>query len=193
MRAWTVRPTLARIGARPLPARSLLVLVILALAAAVHALKRPELRPPRGPRPDASAQGVILGRARVIDGDTIDISGLRVRLQGIDAPEMDQSCAEPSGARWLCGRAAARELRAHLAGQPLSCDRDDIDRYQRVLATCALPDGSDINAWLVREGWALAYGYAGTYRAEEAEAQAARCGIWSGNFLPPWEWRRRHM
>jgi endonuclease YncB( thermonuclease family) len=74
----------------------------------------------------------------------------------------------------------------------LTCEASGTDGYQRVLATCTLPDGSDLNAWLVREGWALAYGLGRAYRGEEAEAQAARRGIWSGNFLPPWEWRRRH-
>jgi endonuclease YncB( thermonuclease family) len=183
---------LAQIGARPLPARSLLVLLIVALLAAAHFVKRPELRAARHTRTETT-QSTMLGRARVIDGDTIDITGTRVRLDGIDAPEMEQSCADPAGTRWSCGRAAARELRAHLAGQSLSCEASGNDRYERVLATCALPDGSDVNAWLVREGWALAYGFGGAYRAEEAEAQAARRGIWSGNFLPPWEWRRRHM
>jgi endonuclease YncB( thermonuclease family) len=60
-----------------------------------------------------------------------------------------------------------------------------------VLATCALPDGSDINAWMVRQGWALAY-YSEAYRTEEDEAHAARRGVWAGSFIPPWEWRRQH-
>lgn len=192
MREWTVRPTLARIGARPLPARSLLVLLIIALAAAAHLGKRPELRPARHAHAETT-QSAILGRARVIDGDTIDVAGARIRLEGIDAPEIEQSCADPTGTRWSCGRAAARELRTHLAGQSLRCETSGVDGYRRLLATCALPDGSEVNAWLVRKGWALAYGFSGVYRAEEAEAQAARRGIWSGNFLPPWEWRRRHM
>jgi endonuclease YncB( thermonuclease family) len=183
---------LAQIGARPLPARSLLVLLIIALVAAAHLVKRPELRPARHTHAETT-QSAIFGRARVIDGDTIDVAGARIRLEGIDAPEIEQSCADPAGTRWSCGRAAARELRTHLAGQALRCETSGVDGYRRLLATCALPDGSEVNAWLVREGWALAYGFSGVYRAEEAEAQAARRGIWSGNFLPPWEWRRRHM
>lgn len=193
MRAWTVRPTLGRIGTRPLPARSLLILLIIALAAAVHVVKHPELRTARIARTGAAPQSLIVGRAHVVDGDTLEVAGERIRLEGIDAPEIEQSCADPAGRRWSCGRAAARELRAHLAGRRLTCAADGTDRYRRVLATCALPDGSELNAWLVQQGWALAYGYAASYRAEEAEAQAARRGIWSGRFLPPWEWRRRHM
>lgn len=192
MRPWTVRPTLAQIGARPFPARSLLVLLIVALVAAAHAVKRPDLRQMRLPRPDAT-HATLVGQARVIDGDTIDVARTRIRLEGIDAPEMEQNCADPAGTRWPCGRAAARALRAYLAGRELTCATDGLDRYGRVLATCALPDGSDLNAWLVQQGWALAYGYGGAYNADEAEAQSAKRGIWSGNFLPPWEWRRRNM
>ena len=55
-----------------------------------------------------------------------------------------------------------------------------------------LPDGSELNGWMVRQGWALAYGRAGSYRSYEQEAQAARRGLWAGNFVPPWEWRQRH-
>ena len=65
------------------------------------------------------------------------------------------------------------------------------DRYRRILAVCSL-SGSDVNAWMVRQGWALAYGYAGTYHAQQDEAQAARRGIWAGAFVPPAEWRKRH-
>ena len=66
-----------------------------------------------------------------------------------------------------------------------------LDRYRRVLAVCAMPDGSDLNGWLVQQGWALAYGYSSLYRSQEAEAHAAKRGIWAGSFIPPWEWRHR--
>jgi endonuclease YncB( thermonuclease family) len=74
----------------------------------------------------------------------------------------------------------------------LTCQPSGFDRYDRVLATCIVPDGSDVNAWLVRRGWALAYGGGGNYRSEQDEAEAAKRGIWAGTFLPPEEWRRRH-
>jgi endonuclease YncB( thermonuclease family) len=63
---------------------------------------------------------------------------------------------------------AANELRAHIRGRELTCNRRAFDRYKRVLAVCLLPDGSDMNAWMVRQGWALAYGFAKTYATEEA-------------------------
>ena len=73
----------------------------------------------------------------------------------------------------------------------LRCQPKAIDRYGRTIATCLLPDGSDVNAWLVREGWAVAYGFTRIYAAEEAEAKTAKRGIWSGSFIYPSEWRRQ--
>jgi endonuclease YncB( thermonuclease family) len=132
----------------------------------------------------------ISGRARVIDGDTIRIAGIPIRLEGIDAPERDQTCDDANGKPWPCGVAATRRLRERAARQSVSCRPRAIDRYGRVVAACSLPDGSDINAWMVREGWAVAYGFAKIYFAEELEAKAAKRGIWAGSFVPPADWRR---
>ena len=102
----------------------------------------------------------LVGLARVVDGDSIEIAGARVRLEGIDAPELNQSCTDSRGQPWSCGRTAAQELRSHIAGRELRCEPSGRDRYDRMLAICVLPDGSDVNAWLVRQGWALASGRA---------------------------------
>jgi len=134
----------------------------------------------------------LIGRARVLDGDSLEISGARIRLQGIDAPEWKQTCVDPKGQAWPCGQAAAREVQSHIGGRELTCARHGVDRYNRILATCSAPDGSDVNAWIVRQGWALASGDAGSYRSEQHEAEAAKRGIWAGTFLSPREWRRRH-
>jgi endonuclease YncB( thermonuclease family) len=134
---------------------------------------------------------VIIGRARVIDGDTIDIAGARIRLKGIDAPELDQTCTDPRGEPWACGKAATRELRAHVQRQELTCDTRGLDQYRRVLAICSLPDGADINAWMVQQGWAVASGFAPSYYAEQTAAQSGKRGIWSGSFVPPRQWRQR--
>jgi endonuclease YncB( thermonuclease family) len=131
----------------------------------------------------------IVGKAWVIDGDTIDVARVRIRLLGIDAPESDQTCTDPEGKRWYCGHAATHVLIRHLAGHRLRCGAVGFDKYHRTLAVCALPDGADVNAWLVREGWAVAYGH---YRAEEAQARAAKRGIWTSSFIQPAQWRRQH-
>lgn len=132
----------------------------------------------------------IVGKAWVIDGDTIIISDTHIRLEGIDAPESDQPCTDSQGKTWACGKAATGELRTHIRREELRCERKALDKYQRVIAVCTLPDGSDVNAWMVREGWAVAYGFANTYGSEEAQARAAKRGIWAGSFVEPSHWRQ---
>jgi endonuclease YncB( thermonuclease family) len=136
-------------------------------------------------------QSPLIGTARVVDGDTIDIAGTRIRLEDIDAPEANQTCVDARGQSWPCGKTATNELRAHINGNELNCQPSGFDRYRRVLAVCSLPDGSDVNAWMVRQGWALTSGYFRTYGVEEADAELARRGIWAGHFTPPAQWRRQ--
>jgi endonuclease YncB( thermonuclease family) len=170
------------------PHRKQLFLVLIALVCltAFYALGgRHLIRSPLAPRP------AIVGLAAIVDGDSIRINGTSIRLEGIDAPEWDQTCTGADGRTWGCGRAATRQLREHAAGQTLRCQPKAIDRYGRTIATCLLPDGSDVNAWLVREGWAVTYGFSRIYTAEEAEAKAAKRGVWSGSFIYPSEWRRQ--
>lgn len=95
------------------------------------------------------------GPARVIDGDTIHIGDVRVRLLGVDAPEGKQSC-ERDGVTWLCGQEAGRALRELVGGQDLNCVEHDLDRYKRSVSVCTLPDGTDIGAWMVSNGHAVA-------------------------------------
>lgn len=132
----------------------------------------------------------LSGRVSVIDGDTIELHGARIRLEGIDAFESSQLC-ERDGASWQCGREAAFAL-ADLVGQRVvQCEGQGRDRYGRVLARCALA-GDNLNAWMVRNGWALAYRrYSQDYVDEEDEARERRAGVWAGTFDPPWEWRKR--
>ena len=130
----------------------------------------------------------VSGRASVIDGDTIEVGGHRIRLHGIDAPESAQTCLA-GGKRWRCGRHATRALAGRIAGRPVACEEKDRDRYGRIVAVCRL-GGSDVNAWLVAEGWALAYRrYSRAYVNAEASAKAARRGLWRGDFVAPWNWR----
>jgi endonuclease YncB( thermonuclease family) len=139
--------------------------------------------------PSATA---IVGKPWVIDGDTVSLSNTHIRLEGIDAPERDQTCLNAAGNSWGCGQAATRELRRYISGRELTCEPRTTDRYRRVLAVCSLPDGSEINVWMVRQGWALSSGFVKKYASEEAEAEAARRGLWAGSFVPPWEWRQQH-
>ena len=131
----------------------------------------------------------LSGRARVIDGDTIEIGAVRVRLYGVDAPESAQSCLA-GGERWSCGQRATRALAGQIGGRTVACSERDRDRYGRTVAVCR-QGGRDVNAWLIGQGWALAYRrYSLAYVNEESSARAARRGIWRGEFVAPWDWRR---
>ena len=142
----------------------------LALAGAVHA---------QAPTPPV----------RVIDGDTVAIGDTHVRIGGIDAPESAQRCAAAQG-RWACGQEATRALRTRIAGKTLECEALDRDRYGRVIGRCTA-GGEDIGQWMVREGWALAYrAYSTRYASDEAAARQAKRGVWRGEVMEPWRWRR---
>lgn len=137
----------------------------------------------------AAARADVIGEARVIDGDTLQIAGERVRLNGIDAPESKQSCSI-AGVGWACGESAKRMLMNATNGRVVTCKGDKRDRYGRLLATCFVGT-QDINARMVREGWALAFRrYSKEYVPEEAEARATGSGVWQGQFVDPAEWRR---
>jgi endonuclease YncB( thermonuclease family) len=133
----------------------------------------------------------LMGRASVVDGDTLEIQGVRIRLWGIDAVESSQTCLDAGGKPWPCGRRAAFALADFLGGRTVRCERRGADRYGRVLAVCHV-GGVEVNRWLVEQGWALAYvEYGGkVYLEAQRQAQAARRGVWQGSFQPPWEYRK---
>lgn len=137
----------------------------------------------------AHASADIIGEARIIDGDTIEISGERIRLHGIDAPETRQTC-DVAGVPWPCGESATLALVDETRGQAVTCKGEKRDRYGRIIAVCYSGD-RDLNAMMVREGWALAYRrYAKDYVDAEIEARDARKGMWRADFVEPWKWRR---
>lgn len=132
----------------------------------------------------------ITGTATVIDGDTIEIRGTRIRLEAIDAIEDRQRCTLPDGRAWRCGRDAAFALADRIGRRPVSCSVAGKDRYGRLIATCFL-GADDLNAWMVRNGWAVAYRrYGRQYVGEETAARREGRGIWASSFEMPWDWRR---
>jgi endonuclease YncB( thermonuclease family) len=129
---------------------------------------------PRILRPKVSAQPIV-GRASVVDGDTIEIHGTRIRLFGIDAPEGGQTCTV-QGKAMPCGQRAAFALADKIGKQVVECRPKDEDRYGRVVAVCGV-GGEDINAWMVAQGWALAYRYySRDYVSQERSASKTRLG-----------------
>ncbi len=132
----------------------------------------------------------ITGQASVIDGDTIEIAGTRIRLHGIDAPESRQTCQDAAGRDFRCGQKAAFVLADMIGRATVICEPRDTDRYSRVVAVCRAR-GADINRMLVRQGWAVAYReYSRDYLSDELSAQQAQAGMWAGTFILPSEWRK---
>lgn len=153
----------------------ILAIAILALLAVVSA------------RLERFSEVNTIGMARVGDGDSLQLGGERVRLRGIDAPELSQSCRK-QGQDYACGRLSRDALRRLTDGKQLSCAGWERDRYGRLLATCTA-GGVELNAAQVSAGWAVAYG---GYVAEEAAARDAGIGLWAGDFERPADWRVVH-
>lgn len=135
-----------------------------------------------------TAQTRIEGVASVIDGDTIEVHGTRIRLHGIDAPESRQECTRPDGTTWRCGQQAALALSDRIGRSIVRCDPRD--RYGRIIAIC-FKGTEDLNRWMVAAGWAVAYRqYSLDYAGDEDSARRAQLGLWAGSFEMPWDWRR---
>jgi endonuclease YncB( thermonuclease family) len=139
-----------------------------------------------------SSKGGAIGTATVIDGDTIEIRGQRIRLYGIDAPESRQICTL-DGKPWLCGKDAAMHLDDLISRRTVRCDAKDTDRYGRMVAVCSVGN-TELNARMVEDGFAVAYRkYGGNrYDQEENQARQEKIGVWASDFEMPWVWRKTH-
>ena len=130
----------------------------------------------------------ITGRAYVIDGDTVVVTGQHVRLKGIDAPELAQRCGEGQGG-YACGQEARQALVSLIDGRSIRCETSGRDKYRRDLATCFAGD-ADLNRAMVETGQAVAYG---DYRDAEMQARTERKGLWKSSFDRPQDWRKLHQ
>jgi endonuclease YncB( thermonuclease family) len=146
------------------------------------------------PQPTAGANASSLvkpieGTAQVLDGDTIQIGTLRIRLFGIDAFEAEQLCTTMEGQSYGCGGRATRALSEKINGETISCVPKGSDAYNRQLAVCRV-SSTDLSSWMVRQGHALAYTkYALDYLSDERAAKTKMAGAWNGSFELPWEFR----
>ena len=137
---------------------------------------------------DSVAAATLTGKADIVDGDTIKVSGIPVRLYGIDAPEGRQTC-QRDGKTYGCGKQATQALANLIAGQSVQCEIVGRDDYARALGVCTAAD-TELNRTMVRDGWALAFvKYSDRYAADQGAAEAAKAGLWAGSFVKPWEWR----
>ncbi len=172
-----------RVARRPVaraPSSAVLIVVAVTAAGSSALARRIAVIPP---------DGVVSGAAHVVDGDTIDVAGTRIRLEGIDAPEAGQTCQSARGEPWDCGTEATRLMVRLTQGRRVDCRSGGLDKYGRLLATCFV-DQLDINAEMVRRGLAWAFvRYSRVYVNEEAAARTTLVGIWQGAAMPAWQYR----
>lgn len=126
---------------------------------------------------------------RVVDGDTLEVGGMKYRLHGIDAPESSQACVRKGGGSWACGKAAISAMEDLVAGKHVSCDDRGEDGYGRTIGVCTA-DGADINAAMIEKGMAWAFvKYSRDYEGLEARARSAGVGVWQAPTEAPWDYR----
>lgn len=174
MPRWAAARRGRRESGRGIGAVPAIAAAVLLFAGAAYLAARLDPLPPR-----------FSGVAVAADGDSLRLGGSRIRLLGIDAPELDQMCWEADGAQWPCGRTAHQRLVELVRDTKTDCQPGGMDRYGRTLATCIAAD-RDVAAVLVAEGLAIA---SGDYEREETAARSARLGIWRGRFIAPRQWR----
>ena len=143
----------------------------------------------------------IFGHARVIDGDTVHIGNFKIRLEGIDAPEIKQICKKPYlkvsnfigftfNKNYNCGLVSKKKLIDKIDNSKIKCISSSKDRYKRFLATC-FKDKVNLNKWMVRNGNAVAYKrYSKDYVRDEEYAKENKLGMWEGSFIMPEKWRK---
>ena len=143
----------------------------------------------------------IYGIPKIIDGDTVHINNKKIRLEGIDAPEIKQQCKKPFlkisaiigfefNKNYSCGVIAKKKLIDKIDNSKIKCISSSKDRYKRFLATC-FKDKINLNKWMVRNGNAVAYKrYSKDYVRDEAYAKENKLGVWEGSFMMPEKWRK---
>jgi endonuclease YncB( thermonuclease family)/outer membrane protein OmpA-like peptidoglycan-associated protein len=131
----------------------------------------------------------IIGVPRIIDGDTLEVSGTRIRLFGIDAPEMSQTCGVEDNPMFACGKIASDWLKEEIGSREVECQPSDTDVYGRTVATCFVA-GKDIAENMVASGYAAPFvRYTDRYVEMGRAAEQTREGLWAVGFEPPWEFR----
>jgi endonuclease YncB( thermonuclease family) len=173
MPGWT-KPRHALRRRRPARRWPVLLAAVLLIGGALVAARLDPL-PPR-----------FTGEARASDGDSLRLGTDRVRLLGLDAPELDQVCWRENGMEWPCGRAARDHLAALLSHGAIACTTRGTDKFGRFLATCENALGDDVGASLVANGFAIARD---AYGREDSAARAEKRGLWNGRHTDPRTWR----
>ena len=133
-----------------------------------------------------------VGKVFVTDGDTIKKGKLKIRLHGIDAPEIEQTCKNSDSEVYACGLKSTNFLKSLINNNNVYCEKKNKDRYNRLIAICHA-NNINLNSAMVKEGWAIAYRYySADYINEENSAKKNNKGIWGGSFIEPYIWRKNN-
>jgi len=141
----------------------------------------------------------ISGNAQIVDGDTIKINSKKIRLYGIDAPEIKQMCKKPYltiifltfTKDYPCGKISTEKLKKKINNKVITCKILGVDRYKRYIGEC-YKRNLNLNSWLVSNGYAVVYRkYSKKYVSYEINAKNQKLGMWQGKFEMPWEYRRK--
>lgn len=132
----------------------------------------------------------VFAQAVVVDGDSLEMQNVRIRLQGIDAPEYYQDCFDAEGKKYQCGEDARRYLKELVNKGKISCVENDVDIYDRKLCTCYVQDKAsgitiNVNEEMVKSGWAMAYRGDKSYEKMQKQAKKDKMGVWQGKFMKP--------
>jgi len=169
--------------ARAWPRPAAAALLVLVMAAAGSA-------PAHAQRVLGTTEGIS---PAVPDSDVLEMPDGPVRLAGLDAPDLGQLCVSGFGRVFDCHRAAVLFLETATRGNAVTCQILGRDPEGTRVGRCIVR-GYDLNAMMVRAGWAFAYRSLGhDYSSMESRAQAARSGVWSGRAEAPWIWRSRQV
>ena len=198
-RRWQRQPQPPRAPRRQVP--SWIVLAVVALAAWAYSQwdKAPSGRIAGPVTGDTTPGQTINGSVRVVDGDSLEIGAARIRLFGIDAPELRQLCRAADGSDVTCGLTARDTLGTLIGGREVACaPAEKTPSYDRTVAVCTVSNNgrdTDLSEAMIRAGYAIelkAHSH-GRYSAAEREARDAKRGLWAGTFERPSEWRQRTM
>ncbi len=131
-----------------------------------------------------------IGQVKVLDGDSLEIGEQRIRLYGIDAPELYQKCKTKNNQDWNCGRESKAFLKEFIGTDSIECHEIEQDKYKRMVSIC-YKDDENINEAMISSGMAIVYKkYSNDFIKAETKAKALRIGLWQGKFMKPWNWRK---
>lgn len=173
-------------GAAAKPAWRPIRLAGLAMALTALAIAAPNDSRAQDPRYPDRAEG----RAQVLGPDVIAIGNHLIQLFGIDAPEERQPCHTPSGETWNCSVAATKTLLDLVGDYEVTCEARMPPRRRRIYAECFVAD-TNINEAMVQAGMAMVVREeTEAYLPAEEAARAEGRGIWQGEMMAPWDFRK---